>query len=98
MESFLLETKIPILFVSHDVRLLESVANGILHIEQIHRKQKSKITISSLSYSEYMALREQSIIKQTAEHYNEKRNFEIKEMRYRKLHQNVENELRGTSR
>ena len=37
LEEFIQESKIPILYISHDEVLLENTANKIIHIEQIKR-------------------------------------------------------------
>ena len=42
LESFMKDTTIPLLFISHDQRLLENVATGIIHLQQVHKKTKPK--------------------------------------------------------
>ena len=54
MESFIINSSIPIIFISHDEQLIEHSANTIIHVEQLIRKTKSKITISRLCYKEYL--------------------------------------------
>lgn len=50
LESFLKETSIPVLFVSHDQRLLENVSNGIIHLQHIYRKTEAKTSFVKLVY------------------------------------------------
>ena len=57
LEKFILESKVPVVFISHDEVLLENVANGILHLEQINNKTKAKYTIEHIGYKEYIEKR-----------------------------------------
>lgn len=53
LEDFMNGVSIPILFVSHDQRLLENVANGIIHLQSTIKKTKAKNIVCKVSYSEY---------------------------------------------
>ena len=50
LERFICNTKLPVLFVSHDETLIENTANAIIHLEQLHRKSKPRITVTHASY------------------------------------------------
>ena len=65
LESFIINSSIPIIFISHDEQLIEHSANTIIHVEQLIRKTKSKITISRLCYKEYLDSRNLSFLHQT---------------------------------
>ena len=53
LESFMIQTSIPIVFISHDQRLLEHVANGVIHIQHIHKQSLAKTFFYRGSYLEY---------------------------------------------
>ena len=44
LEHFIVETKCPVVYVSHDETLLSHTANCILHLERIYRKTECKHT------------------------------------------------------
>ncbi len=53
LESFMKETTIPLLFISHDQRLLENVSTGIIHLQQVHKKTKPKTYFLNVDYKTY---------------------------------------------
>ena len=53
LERLLLDSAVPVLYISHDETLIERTANVIIHIEQIHRKTVSRYTIARTTYQEY---------------------------------------------
>lgn len=53
LEQFLLDIVIPVVFVSHDQRLLETVCNGVIHLEQIHKKTKAITHFLRVDYHTY---------------------------------------------
>ena len=46
-----------VLFVSHDVHLIDACATGVIHMEQLHRKNKPRVTIADTDYETYRAQR-----------------------------------------
>ncbi len=40
LETFIAESRLPVLYISHDETLIENTANTIVHMEQIMRKSK----------------------------------------------------------
>ncbi|MBQ7579099.1 MAG: ABC-F family ATP-binding cassette domain-containing protein, partial [Clostridia bacterium] len=93
LESFMLSTNKPIMFISHDETLLENVANGVLHIEQLIKKSKPKYTIFKGGYNEYVEQRKRLIEHQTQMAYSQRREKEKKEEILRQIKQKVENAL-----
>ncbi len=93
LEEYIKQTKEPIMFISHDETLLESVANRILHIEQLVKKSKPKHTLEKCSYQQYVSSRQRSIEHQTQMALNERREKEKKEEILRQIKQKVENAL-----
>lgn len=53
LENFMRSTSIPLIFISHDQRLLENVANGIIHLQQIHKKAIAKSFFYRGTYQSY---------------------------------------------
>lgn len=64
LESFIKQTKCPVLFISHDETLIENTANVIIHIEQIKKKRECKYSIERMSYGDYVQLRFRGLQKQ----------------------------------
>lgn len=78
LESFINNSKKTILYISHDEKLIENTATTIIHIEQIDRKEKCRITVSNCSYKDYILFRynkflhqEQVAQKQRDNYYNQ---------------------------
>lgn len=94
-ETFLQETDLPVMFVSHDEMLLERCATGIIHIEQLRRKSRPKHTVVRQGYLEYRDGRESRIEKQSQLAVKEKEIFDAKMARYRRVYDHVEHELRS---
>lgn len=53
LENFLINTEIPLLFISHDQRLLENVSNGMIHLQNTSRKTKTKTYFLKTDYKTY---------------------------------------------
>ena len=96
LEKFMQDINIPLIFVSHDTRLLKNVANRIIHLEQIMRRTVAKHTIAKGGYDEYILNRETSIANETARAINERKQFDEKLERYRKVHDSVQYALQNT--
>ena len=75
LEEFILNTKLPLLFISHDETILENVSTGIIHIEQLKRKRESRHVIEHVNYKEYVDLRINKKVKQDQLASNEIREF-----------------------
>ena len=93
LEDFILSSKKPIIYISHDETLLENTANRILHIEQLIKKTKPKFTLQKCTYSEYVDARNRQITHQTQIAYSERRERDKKEEILRQIKQKVENAL-----
>ena len=98
LEHFILQTKVPLMFISHDEVLLERCANTIIHLEQLMRKHKPKYTIARLGYGDYVENRDELILKQTQLAQKEKEEYQAKMERYRQIYQRVHHEQQKVSR
>lgn len=93
LENIIINSKKPVLYISHDETLLEKTANRILHIEQLIKKTKPKFTLQKCTYNEYVEARNRQIAHQTQVAYSERRERDKKEEILRQIKQKVENAL-----
>lgn len=75
LEDFIINSKLPIIFVSHDETLLENTANTIIHLEQLKKKCDSSYTIAKIGYKEYVQTRLRKIENQNQQAAGELRNY-----------------------
>ena len=87
LESFIKGCKIPLLYISHDEVLISNTANVIIHIEQLIRKTKCHVTISRLSYDEYLKYRNLEFDKQTQVALKERSEYKKKKERLQQLYE-----------
>lgn len=95
LEKFILNSKIPIIFISHDEVLLERVTNAILHLEQINNKTKAKYTFEHIGYKEYIEKRKYLIDRQYQISRNEKREQEKQLNKINDMYNSVRHDLEG---
>ncbi len=98
LESFINNSTVPVLFVSHDETLIENTANLIIHIEQIRRKTVSRVTVKRSNYNDYISERFNAFEKQTQVSKSEHSEFEKQQDRFRKIYQQVEQAQNSISR
>ena len=90
LENFIKEVKKPVLYVSHDEKLLENTANGIIHLEQIKKKTESRYTIERIPYTEYMEKRFNLLAHQEQVARKQRSDYDKKMEDYRQIYQKVE--------
>lgn len=98
LEQFILTSKIPVLYVSHDETLLERTANVIIHLEQVCRKTKAQHTIERMSYPAYLERRQGALARQEQIASKQRADQRAREERWRQIYQRVEYEQRVISR
>lgn len=98
LEKFILETECSVLFISHDETLIERTANVVVHIEQLRRKTKCRYSVIRMPYREYVTQRRANFNKQEQEALNQRREQKIKEEKFRRIQQKVENAQQNVSR
>ena len=96
LENFMKELDIPLIFVSHDTKLLANVANKMIHLEQVKRRNEAKYTVSNNSYEDYVKKRKNFIDTETNKANKDREEFDKKLGRYKKVHDSVEHSLRST--
>lgn len=72
LEDIINKENNPVVFVSHDEKLLENTANIIVHLELTHKKNKARTTVHKMSYSDYVKERASYIEKENQLHLKEK--------------------------
>lgn len=92
LERFILASKAPVLYVSHDETLLERTANVILHFEQVRRKTAAQHTVERMDYRSYMERRREALLKQEQVAAKQRADQRAKEERWRQVFQRVEHE------
>ena len=90
------DMNIPLIFVSHDPELLRKVANRIVHLEQVHRRQIPRHTVFNGPYDLYIRQRENQIRIQTARANKDMEEFAKKAERYRKVYDSVNHAVNAT--
>ena len=96
LKNFIKNIDIPIIFISHDEDLIENCANVIIHIEQLMRKQKPKISIEKLDYENYVENRGNAIERQERIAKKQREEFNEKVRKYQKVYERVQHEIRST--
>ncbi len=76
LEGFIVNSNIPIIFVSHDETLLEGTANLILHMEYVKSQKKARHTLQRGDYKSYVESRTTEISKREQDYGREKREYE----------------------
>lgn len=92
LEDFLLSCPVPVLYVSHDVALLERTANLIIHLERLSRRSEPRAAVSRSGYREYMEKRSSSLMRQEKAARKEQAEFASKMERFRQIRDRVDHE------
>ena len=98
LESFINKCDYPIIFISHDETLLRNCSNGILHLEQLKRKQECKLSFSGEGYDEYYQRRKHNIERTNQIAKKEKADFHKQLQKYYQIYQKVDHAQRTVSR
>lgn len=98
LEDLIINTRLPLIFVSHDETLLGSCANGILHLEQLKRKSESHLSFAALTYEEYIKDRQAFINRNNKIAVKEKAQLDKQMEKWRKIYQKVEHRQNTVSR
>ncbi|WP_256557063.1 ATP-binding cassette domain-containing protein [Hydrogeniiclostridium mannosilyticum] len=98
MENYIRRSRAPVLFVSHDETLIENTANVIIHMEQLVRKTRCRISVTHAGYREYLAARRQSFDKQEQVARKQRADYGRQMERWRQVYDRVDHEQRVISR
>ena len=98
LEQFINQASMPILFVSHDERLIENTANVVIHLERLMRGCTVRHTIARLPYQDYITQRLANLNKQTQLAQNEEREHQKQMEKLYRIQQQVEYQLKTITR
>jgi len=98
VEQFINTVKTPVLFISHDETLVENTANVILHMEQILRKTKCRITVTHATYSDYLEYRRQNFAHQEQVARKQRDDYDKQMEKWRQIYNRVDHEQTAVSR
>ncbi len=98
LEAFIAGSRLPILYISHDEALIEHTANVILHMEQIVRKTKCRISVSRCPYREYLSRRRSSFAHQEQVAKKQRDDYEKQMEKWRRIYNRVDHEQEVISR
>lgn len=97
-ETFLSGLRQPVLYVSHDETLLENTANLIIHMEQLRKKQKCRVSVTRSGYADYVQSRYDAFRKQGQIARKQRDDYDRQMETWRQIHSRVEHEQRTISR
>lgn len=98
LENFIPATALPVMFISHDLRLIQHCANVIIHLEQLKNKTDPKHTIARMDYYDYRNHYYDNIERQSQIASKQKEEYHKKFDRYNQVYQRVDHELNSVSR
>lgn len=98
LEDFITRSKLPILYISHDETLIERTANVIIHMEQLIRKTRCRISVCRCSYRDYLSFRRNLFDHQAQVAQDQRDQFDKKMEKWRQIYQRVEHEQAVISR
>ena len=98
LEDFIVNSPLPILFVSHDEMLIENAANVIIHLEQLTRKTKCRASISREGYSDYISRRRSNFDHQETVAKKQREDHRKQMERWRHIYDRVNHEQKTVTR
>jgi ATPase subunit of ABC transporter with duplicated ATPase domains len=90
LEEFLINLEKGVIFISHDQRLLENVANGIVHLQHVHKQMKAKSYFYRSGYLEYKNRYFRKISSDSQIARRQRTDYQEKMKKFRQIYQKVE--------
>lgn len=90
LENFMNHTQIPLFFISHDQRLLENVANGIIHLQHVHKQMLCKTFVYRGKYKDYKNLYFRKYESDLQIARKQRSDYQAKMKKFRQIYQKVE--------
>lgn len=94
LENILFTLDVPLLMISHDERLIDRLANRIIHLERIRHKQLPRITTYEGTLSAYRQERERRFAAQDQQAIAERRLKHKKEKILQQFHEKLDHQMR----
>ena len=98
LEGFLLNCKVPVLYISHDETLLERTANVVIHLERLRRRTAPRCAVVRTGYRAYVEQRQAGFAHQEQVARKERAEYGAKMETFRRIHDSVEHQLVTVSR
>ena len=98
LERFIQNTRLPVLYISHDETLIERTANIIVHMEQLIRKTRCRVTVARCPYRDYLDARRRVFENQDRVAQKQRDEYDAQMARWRQIHDRVEHEQRSITR
>ena len=98
LEGFIANSRLPILYISHDETLIENTANVFLHMEQLIRKTKCRISVARCSYREYLAFRKNQFERQEQVAQKQRDDYAKQKEKWLSIYNSVNHEQNAVSR
>jgi len=98
LEQFINSWPYSVLYISHDETLIERTANMVIHMEQIMRKTKSRVTVVKVPYRQYITERQAAFEKQETIALNERREKKLRDEKLQRIEQSVKHQLDNISK
>ncbi|MCL2378914.1 MAG: ATP-binding cassette domain-containing protein [Defluviitaleaceae bacterium] len=98
LEGFINSCSQPVLYISHDETLIENTANIIIHMEQLVRKTKSKITVAYSNYKDYVKARGIAFDKQMQVAKKQRSDHKAQMEKWKQIHDRVDHEGRNIAK
>lgn len=98
LENLIAKSTLPILYISHDETLIENTANVILHMEQLIRKTKCRMTVTRCPYREYLSRRQDAFSHQEQVAKKQREDYDKQMERWRRIYDRVDHEQAVISR
>ena len=98
LKDFLKNCKLSVLFVSHDRLLLEDIAENVIHVEQLIKKTRNKVTVFQGGYSDYLSYSESNLNRQTQIALKQREEYDKRYKRWQQIYERVNHEQKSISR
>ena len=98
LESFLVSSRLTVLFVSHDETLLSRAATGVILLERLRRRQVPRAGVSRLGYDDFVKSRADLFARQEQVARKQREELDKKMERYNQIRNRVEHEQNAVSR
>lgn len=89
LEDFIINSTVPVMFVSHDETLIRGAANMIIHIEQLRDKTRPRSGVYRMTYDEYYESRLRGMENQARVAGSERKALAKKQERWQKIYNAV---------
>lgn len=98
LENEIVQLPGAVVFVSHDVHLIDACATGVIHMEQLHRKNHPRITVADVDYETYRAQRYAAMENQREKAVSDQKKEKLRQQKLQRQYSAVDYALNHISR